>query len=932
MSIVSTIKPSMAGAYIFPSSSAEGIGKTLTESNLRQVTNRIVNRNYKMSYSDFTVSQLGENNTYLQVSGGIAIINGYRVVLPSATELSYAGLEDDVTYDISLRLSKQTSADTFIVNVDDDIGTDDNGTGAIYFQFDQSIDTNKTINDHIVQADKGIKYRPAVYRNFDNQNLYHITDNISNDDTVIDYSGTNYCSSSIWNFNKMDGLFVNKWHDVRLSNLDLDKADESSTSLSLVVGWVKVHDGAIVDVGTYNCMKRIDADNIFVGETTLDDYLITSGTFVKTYGGNVISAIRDEEEDIITGYDGKVLIPFVSTADTKRFGSSTVALSYIEEYSSARTYVKGDYAYVTKVVESVTQRVLVTAKVSSPSVLDAEEQITLSDGKFVSSNADWDVDNSITAFDNSNTSYTYGDIVYIESGTETIVLYLYQKTSTEFPLDNNVVNVISPTDELNADNTYWIAYNILVTRLNNKYMYVPYTYSGESYVPIGNDQENGNNDVGNIKSILECSFNSINAEDTPINNEEIVDSVVPNLINGAQILHITSMDECFTSYTYGVVKTDIYNADDPFNYKYVYSQNASNKFYVGFNSPSLKSGYIDVDSVWLNNVEYNKDNNYLVKYTDGKVYRFISDTPATGIEPTVTSGWENYWEEQKPQFGEFGIYDDDFSNHIWIQPVYDTTSNRLGKEIDIMGNIININNGHRNVSNANSYNLKMQDDNVTYEVTDITSATENPVYSEVGFRTYVTATGANNNATDIAAIRLYRDDITSEVKESYIYMEADTDTNDKPKLGISSSLMVRGYVRADRVYNAVYNDYAEWYNSSNAKEVKEGDIIYYNPETDEYSNHSDNPQTVVGICTEDYGMIVGGDDISNMENNRENHIPVSLCGRVKVKVNPQHTYECGDYIYADGTNIGNNTGKNMVGKFLKYCDNKEYALVQVCLS
>lgn len=167
--------------------------------------------------------------------------------------------------------------------------------------------------------------------------------------------------------------------------------------------------------------------------------------------------------------------------------------------------------------------------------------------------------------------------------------------------------------------------------------------------------------------------------------------------------------------------------------------------------------------------------------------------------------------------------------------------------------------------------------------------------------------------------------------KSQISFNKTLDTNNKPTIEFDDNIKIDGYVRANRVYNAVYNDYAEWYNSSNAMNIEAGDIIYYNPDNDEYENESDNPASVIGICSEDYGIILGGDDITCMSDNRNNYIPVSLCGRVIVKVD-NSKFICGDYVYADGTNIGTISGDYncVVGKFLKHID-ENTALVQVYL-
>ena len=87
---------------------------------------------------------------------------------------------------------------------------------------------------------------------------------------------------------------------------------------------------------------------------------------------------------------------------------------------------------------------------------------------------------------------------------------------------------------------------------------------------------------------------------------------------------------------------------------------------------------------------------------------------------------------------------------------------------------------------------------------------------------------------------------------------------------------------ATRVHNAVYNDYAEFYEKE--EDIEAGDVVEINPETgkcrraqEEYS------PMVVGVCTDNYGHILGGKNKSITENLAE-CVPVGLAGRVRVKV------------------------------------------------
>lgn len=88
-----------------------------------------------------------------------------------------------------------------------------------------------------------------------------------------------------------------------------------------------------------------------------------------------------------------------------------------------------------------------------------------------------------------------------------------------------------------------------------------------------------------------------------------------------------------------------------------------------------------------------------------------------------------------------------------------------------------------------------------------------------------------------------------------------------------------GYLYATRVYNAYYNDYAEFFEKG--EELEPGDVISKKKGETKYikSTHSyDN--MVVGVYSDSYGHCLGGTGADS----EENFIPVGLAGRVDVKV------------------------------------------------
>lgn len=98
----------------------------------------------------------------------------------------------------------------------------------------------------------------------------------------------------------------------------------------------------------------------------------------------------------------------------------------------------------------------------------------------------------------------------------------------------------------------------------------------------------------------------------------------------------------------------------------------------------------------------------------------------------------------------------------------------------------------------------------------------------------------------------------------------------------TTRLNYNGYFYATRVYNAVYNDFAEYFEKGD-KTVEPGDVVVCSDENDnEYvkSNGAYN-NLVVGVCSDSYGHILGGE---GKESDDDNFIPLGLSGRVRVKV------------------------------------------------
>lgn len=110
---------------------------------------------------------------------------------------------------------------------------------------------------------------------------------------------------------------------------------------------------------------------------------------------------------------------------------------------------------------------------------------------------------------------------------------------------------------------------------------------------------------------------------------------------------------------------------------------------------------------------------------------------------------------------------------------------------------------------------------------------------------------------------------------------------------ISGGLGVGGSVYADKVYNAVWNDYAELF--PRGEETDPGDIIALDEtaEEEKYIKAIKGHKALVGVHSDEYGHLIGGENCS-IEENLQKYIPVGLAGRVWVKVHDEPSL--GDYI------------------------------------
>ena len=139
-------------------------------------------------------------------------------------------------------------------------------------------------------------------------------------------------------------------------------------------------------------------------------------------------------------------------------------------------------------------------------------------------------------------------------------------------------------------------------------------------------------------------------------------------------------------------------------------------------------------------------------------------------------------------------------------------------------------------------------------------------------------------------------------------------------------------ITANKVYGAIWNDYAEWFEKENTNDTFEfGDICSWNENGVVLSSPSD--VRVVGVVSNTYGYILGGFPLADMEKNSKNFVPIGLTGRVNVKV--KGTVKVGDLIISAGNGIGkvdNNASiQQVVGKALEASNDENVKLITVLI-
>lgn len=131
--------------------------------------------------------------------------------------------------------------------------------------------------------------------------------------------------------------------------------------------------------------------------------------------------------------------------------------------------------------------------------------------------------------------------------------------------------------------------------------------------------------------------------------------------------------------------------------------------------------------------------------------------------------------------------------------------------------------------------------------------------------------------------------ITSPSSISTIFTNGANESNKGYASVYARTITCSGNITASKVYNAVWNDYAELFERGCKSEP--GDLISLDTTSSDEKYVLANIKTnnrVVGVYSDEFGHLIGGDSPTNGEDhlvyNLPRYIPVGLCGRVKTKV------------------------------------------------
>ena len=151
----------------------------------------------------------------------------------------------------------------------------------------------------------------------------------------------------------------------------------------------------------------------------------------------------------------------------------------------------------------------------------------------------------------------------------------------------------------------------------------------------------------------------------------------------------------------------------------------------------------------------------------------------------------------------------------------------------------------------------------------------------------ITSNNLNGSETSIQYITRNRSYVAGAGIGGAIYSWGVWDSN---RSAIAWRVDENGYTYASRQYNAVYNDYAEWF--PRGGDTEPGDIIALdtNSDTEQYIKATIDDKKIIGVHSNEYANLIGGEELPKdckeefFDYNLKKYIPVGLVGRCRVKV------------------------------------------------
>ena len=110
---------------------------------------------------------------------------------------------------------------------------------------------------------------------------------------------------------------------------------------------------------------------------------------------------------------------------------------------------------------------------------------------------------------------------------------------------------------------------------------------------------------------------------------------------------------------------------------------------------------------------------------------------------------------------------------------------------------------------------------------------------------------------------------------------------------LSGDLTATGDIRANKVYNAVYNGFGEIFRKSIDEEIEYGDIVCVREDGLVHKVSSiDDINNIIGVCSNTIGIEMGGKDIP-----KEEQVEVEMVGQIWVKTDNENI-KCGQWVKA----------------------------------